>query len=604
MSGFPQKPPTTQSPIFNPTFYQSTEIDLDLLNLIYVRKDDPSNTALSGITLGAISPNKVITADSSSRINSVITTTNAFRVERSTSAFVFESIIGSSTFSIFHQSSSGAAFIGTTTEHPVIFQMGGVERWRISAPDGHLVSNGQVILGGHQFGQLQASYLTSLSRGVCMAEKALVVNASRNISNINELRGSFIGIGDALPTTLTQDLSIMESASTPSIRLGRLESNNNAFNINYVHNSNGSVLNRLTIEPFGGTTSSSIHITANGRLGVGSASPTQPLEVLGNINISSGSSYMIGGTSIDSRYLRADADTTATSLVRFYSSQAAGAADQQLIRLGHATDSGDWFLRHHRSSGGAANNCLELLNTNSNLLGISIGTFNGTSVGDGCMAVFNGIQGDSNFIRASSVNCNGALHLNAGIPQSVSAGWTFDSTGNRSNTGGTVSVSLYAYNNIWVRGALYATSDRRLKNVHTPIDSAKAMKLLNITPKWYSWKRDTNGVAQLGLIAQDLLENDLQELTHLFHNEEVKEADHEHNIPEKKQLVVAYDRLPLYLLEIIKKQAKDIAAGKDQLFSQQKQIDDLVAEVKLLKEESSLQKSFQEFMNSEANWSE
>lgn len=360
-----------------------------------------------------------------------------------------------------------------------------------------------------------------------------------------------IAIGDALPVTLTRDLTILESSVEPRILMGRAESNNNAFTIAYRHNTDGNVLNRLVIEAFG--QSNQISIMANGNVGIGSPTATQRLEVLGNVNISNGSSYMIAGTSIDSRYLRANSDTTATSVVRFYASQAAGASDQTIMRLGHTVSSGDWFFRHHRSSGGAENNCLELLNTNSNLLGFSIGTFNGTSVGDGCMLVMNGIQGDGNFIKASSVNCNGGLHINGGIPQSIGANWSYNPTGSSSAGGGTVSVSLYCYNNIWVRGSMYCTSDRRLKNVYGAIDSNKAMNLLKVTPKWYSWKNDETNTPQLGVIAQELLDHGLHDLVQLFKNEDLDEQK-EYNIPKGKQLVVSYDKIPLYLLEIIKNQ--------------------------------------------------
>jgi hypothetical protein len=412
-------------------------------------------------------------------------------------------------------------------------------------------SHGEIVIGTRN-GSTCDTRLRIGSTNITFNGASLLTTASGDARYLmltgGKLTGN-LGIGNALPTTLTYDFTIMENGSDPSIFLGRLTSANNGFLLRYRHNTDGNTLNRIVIDNSNGT--EIVSITANGRLGLGSPTPTQRLEVAGNVNVSNGNGYMIGGTSIDTRYLRTDVDTTSTAVVRFYASQAAGAADQTIVRLGHTVSSGDWFFRHHRSSGGAENNCLELLNTNSSLLGMSIGTFNGTSVGDGCMMVMNGIQGDGTFIKASSVNCSGGLHLNCGIPQAVPSGWGYNPTGSGSIPGGTVSISLYTYNNIWVRGSVYCTSDARLKDVVSPIDADKAMNLLNVNPVWYSWKSDKSKTLQLGLLAQDLVKNDLKELTCLFDNADLS-ADTEHDIPEKKQLVIAYDKIPLYNLEIIK----------------------------------------------------
>lgn len=226
---------------------------------------------------------------------------------------------------------------------------------------------------------------------------------------------------------------------------------------------------------------------------------------------------------------------------------------------GTANDNESWFLENYTNG---IDSYFNIKNTTSslNLLGLSFGIGSGIGNSDGTMLVLNGSQGDGSvgFLNAASSSTNASLHINAGVPQSVSAGWTFDSIGQRSNSGGTVSVSLYCYNNIWVRGALYATSDKRLKNIIAPVDSDKTMRLLDIKPVWYSWKSDTENKPQLGVIAQDLLDVGLHDLTHIFKNDSVMEADEEHGLAAGEQLVVSYERIPLYMLEIIKKQQKQI----------------------------------------------
>jgi hypothetical protein len=133
----------------------------------------------------------------------------------------------------------------------------------------------------------------------------------------------------------------------------------------------------------------------------------------------------------------------------------------------------------------------------------------------------------------------------------VPANWNYSPTGSASAGGGTVSISLYCYNNIWVRGSMYASSDLRLKTNIQPVEEIRALRLLNVNPVWYNWKEDETAPLQLGLIAQDLIRADLRELTMAFKNEDMEE-DKELEIPAGKQLSVSYDRIPLYLLEICK----------------------------------------------------
>ena len=445
MSGLPTKPPSIESNIFNPSFYRNANevVDLETLNAIYVRKDDPANNALSGVTAG------------------------------------------------------------------------------------------------------QAS-----------ANKALLVDASRSISNIGALRSSLVGVGDALPSTLSQDITIMESSSTPSIRLGRSETTSNAFNVNYVHNGNGSLLNRLSIASFGATSANSIHLTANGNLGIGTETPSQKLEVLGSVNISNGSSYMIAGSSIDSRYLRTDADSTSTVRLRLYSTAAAGGS-QTILQMGHQTAANDWFIRHVRGTD-PVNSTLDLLNTNSNLHGLSIGVMNGLSNSDGAALTINSVSGNSTFISASSASANGTVHINGGVSRSVGSGHRLISTGAGTWTAtSNILVSLFCLNNVWSSG-YYVSSDRRLKEGIEDIETSVALRLLRVKPKRFRFKNNPRGAPVVGLIAQDLVREGLNDLTHLMRCEEVKERDEEFDLEADETLVVSYDKISVYLLEIVKQQQKQI----------------------------------------------
>lgn len=141
-----------------------------------------------------------------------------------------------------------------------------------------------------------------------------------NTGNVNVLNSllipsSGLNIGNNITTNSSSDIVIMESASTPQIEIGRAQTNGNSFNIGYTHIGDGNVLNRLFIQPRGASTNDTLTYTVNGgRVGIGSPTPTQKLEVNGNINVSSGNGYMIGGTSIDSRYVRLSGATMTGSL--------------------------------------------------------------------------------------------------------------------------------------------------------------------------------------------------------------------------------------------------------------------------------------------------
>lgn len=386
---------------------------------------------------------------------------------------------------------------------------------------------------------LDISPISGIVNGVAQANKALIVDSSRNISNINALSCSSLSIGGAplTPSTLPA-LSVS----------GGLDPAGNGVNLSgYVWYANQSRFygarlidtnNFCLLNCSGGGIYNDVLVYTHG---------SSPLL---NMAIANGTlrSQIINGTQeID------------TPLLDLRSSQPLNTYRTRMRWGGTANDNEAWYLESYTSG---INSHFNIKNQTSSLslLGFSFGCPSGVSNSDGAAFVINGIQGDGNFITTNSSSTNASLHINAGVPQAVPAGRRYgSSSGDPVNVnGGVVSVSLYTHNDIWIRGNMYATSDRRMKTNIRPWKDDNVMNLLKIKPVLYNWKDRSNDEPLLGFIAQDLIKEELNGLVQLFKNEEVKEPCKETGEAAGTQFVVDYSKLPIYLLEIIKDLKRDI----------------------------------------------
>lgn len=381
------------------------------------------------------------------------------------------------------------------------------------------------------------------------------------------------------------------------------------------HTLNGTaLLGSITNSGFGFLTNNTerARILSNGNFGIGNASPAYKLDVNGDINTSSllritrstngqsfnstnGSSTCVlyhfnngdcyfGTTTVNNLIMQSNNTarliingstgaisgisslTTASLitttlnatqkidsvLVNCQDSWSTGLS-KDLLTIGNSSDSyGRWTWSVFNASSNF-NSHMTLYNQNQNQYGINIGSGQVAGAAKGAMMVINGPNWDSAAITCGTSSPKATLHINGGKNSTVPSNYSYTPSGVNVAGGGTVNISLFCYWNAWIEGSLYCTSDRRLKNIIKPIDSDNAMNLLNVTAQWYNWKKDPNEQPQLGLIAQDLLRENLAGLTSLFENNDVEEDDPEFDLKSKTQLVVTYDKIPLYLLEIIKK---------------------------------------------------
>lgn len=147
-----------------------------------------------------------------------------------------------------------------------------------------------------------------------------------------------------------------------------------------------------------------------------------------------------------------------------------------------------------------------------------------------------------------NIGQNGELRSNA-TPAVYNAG------------GGSTRIGLFVQNAIWCSDRIYASSDDRLKRDIEPIPLNEAKKLLKVQAVSYRWKKDMDSDkevnhygSELGVIAQDLLEQDLFRLvSYLPDNDKEK-------FPLGYHYGVSYDRMTVYLLEIVKDLYKRIEA--------------------------------------------
>ena len=117
------------------------------------------------------------------------------------------------------------------------------------------------------------------------------------IDNNRDFGGLRFNSDNTLTASYNVNLMAVPGVATqPILSIGKALTAGNNFQIGYTHAGDNNVLNRIYIMPQGASANDTITMTVNGgRVGIGSPTPTQKLEVMGNVNLSNGSYYMIGG---------------------------------------------------------------------------------------------------------------------------------------------------------------------------------------------------------------------------------------------------------------------------------------------------------------------
>ena len=161
----------------------TTAVTSDFNKLASITASATELNYLSGLTLGTITASKSITVDSSSNINSIL------RLKKTVSGQQIYLENGTSTGTIYHDL-NGSIYLGTISANNLIFQTQNTNRVTITSAG---LMN---ILGGWQISgttvttsAAEINYLdfSTGSPGTAEANKALILNTDRDISNIRKI---------------------------------------------------------------------------------------------------------------------------------------------------------------------------------------------------------------------------------------------------------------------------------------------------------------------------------------------------------------------------------------------------------------------------------
>ena len=341
----------------------TTAVTSDFNKLASITASATELNYLSGLTLGTITASKSITVDSSSNINSIL------RLKKTVSGQQIYLENGTSTGTIYHDL-NGSIYLGTISANNLIFQTQNTNRVTITSAG---LMN---ILGGWQISgttvtssAAEINYLdfSTGSPGTAEANKALILNTDRDISNIRNLTA----------TNLTSSGNINISNTNAAFRMLAL-SDNIIYLQAGLNTTTGSSAD-IFIGNYGQDTAGSsrkIIFKGNGRLGLGTSNPQSLLDFGQNATDSTINLYTHGTTN-ETFKIGANG-----SLIKYQSGSSAG----------HA-----WYTGSTTTSTGAESMRLNNLNA------LSVNTSNAN-------AIMN-ILGSSNYVDNSYnkvLRCSGA----------------------------------------------------------------------------------------------------------------------------------------------------------------------------------------------------
>jgi hypothetical protein len=196
------------------------------------------------------------------------------------------------------------------------------------------------------------------------------------------------------------------------------------------------------------------------------------------------------------------------------------------------------------------------------------------SSGNGYMIA--GTSIDGRYVRTGAASTmTSQLYINGSVATAVPACRRYGVSGSDPTDvgGGTVSVSLRTSNDLWCAGNMYSSSDRRLKHDFRIAYNDQWEKLLDIEPYFYKWKTDDpNNNFSFGFIAQDLINNGLYDLVKTMENNNIIEDCIESDTPKGYGHTIMYDRIPLILTKIAKKQRDRINELENRLIELEEEL--------------------------------
>ena len=493
---------------------------------------------ISGVTAGTPTPNKALSLDASGNINGALNTNSLLSITRSTNGRSFQSVNGSSSCVLYHFN-SGDSYFGTSTNNNLVFQTFNSARMTINGLTGDITGITSLTassliattltVNGIAISSSDIVYLSGVTAGTAVASKALVLDASKNISTINSVTSNYLTINTSINSpNATANLStlnlngIATNYGVSSIK-GNATLNSPSFattnSIIYMESSNGTPitaefglssgtgatstnglkLGTLSNNDFSLFTNAGIRmvIKANASIGLGSNASTadKTLCLLDGINGVTTTSFRIGNTLTTNNCM-----------------------------------SMEWICS---GGSGSGNNGLH---------------FNPYGTSDAMVINCNGYVGiggnglyplDIFSYRTSTVVAPYALS------ESTTASYVASPNLSGQN------ISLNCLHSALFLEKVFISSDRRLKKNIAPINLKVARQFLNVQPVVYHKREQAdNDMLNFGYIAQDIMKNSIGEL--LCHVDNPDLVYEEEGDVEGIQFNVQYDKVAPLLHVIVK----------------------------------------------------
>lgn len=255
-------------------------------SVLYLDGDIVNATAtelnyLAGITLGTITPSKVLSVDSSSNINSIL----KLKKTASGQQLYFEN--GTSTGTVYH-TLNGDLNVGTISANDLVFQTNNTNRITITSAG---LMN---ILGGWQIsGSTVSASATELNYldfsgsyvlGVNEASKAVVLDSSRNTSNINNITMTGSITMSGINRFLLMRNSGLTNGQNVNFVLGRTNATNEQGEITFTYSTTANA-SYLSLGHFGSPTI--LNVFQSGNVSIGNTSNAYKLDINGSLNATS-----------------------------------------------------------------------------------------------------------------------------------------------------------------------------------------------------------------------------------------------------------------------------------------------------------------------------
>lgn len=482
---------------------------LNVIGTLSINSSPVDLSLISDLTAGTPLASKVLSLDASSNINgniNIIGNLTASIINSSEYKYAGSSMLASSLTAVLE---------GTCSANKALIVDSSRNITNINS-----LSTTSLIVNSVSISSSDLSLISGITPGTCSASKAVIVDSNKDISGLNIIKSNGIVLTPTNYTLTSPNINGCLWRSNSSRISGFREIDSNNFSWGY---SGGGVWNDIVV-----MSNSTYRITVNGDFNyTGSlrSSGTVVLDSSRNLTCNSASvrnNSQTSGTRVE--YLsigrESGSDYGAWSFQSYYQSATSQQANYCTFTPSLKTSLTSGYGICFNQSGQVS---FQDVNSGSGSGGIKT-----ASNIVGCVDIYGGV---SRTIGAG----HGYLQANSGSPAAYNA----SSVSTR--------IGLYVENSIWTSDRVYSSSDRRLKRdiKQIPLDEAK--NLLNINAVSYRWKKDVDDrLEDIGFIAQDLIDNGLDKLVSFCPNNDKV------NFPKGYSYGLEYTKIVVYQNELIK----------------------------------------------------